>query len=95
MKLPEIFNDAFVDPIVKKYAIGFPESEDETVQRLRFSFINHKDALMFARGFNAFNMSNISIKAVSSDYITRGSQTAYLMQGMMLPLSKALLVKEI
>lgn len=94
MKLPEIIHDAFVEPIVKKYSIGFPESENERVRNIQFSFINHKDALMFARGFNAFNMANLGTKIASEDYITRGSQTAYLMQGMKLPLSKALLVKE-
>jgi elongation factor P hydroxylase len=94
MKLPEIVNNCFVEPVNKKYAIGFPESDDEFMQSLRFNFINHKDALMFARGFNAFNMEEMSTRTMNMDYITRGSQTAYLIQGMKLPLSKALLVRE-
>jgi len=93
VKLPEIVNDCFVEPVVKKYVIGFPETENRQVKRLKFCFINHKDALMFARGFNSFDMSQIDVKLDVTDFIARGIQCAYLVQRMCLPLSKALLIK--
>jgi hypothetical protein len=92
MKLPEIFQDTFVDPVTKKYQVGFPDSKNRFMRQLKFDFINHKDALMFARGINSFTMTNMGVRN-SGDFISRGSQTAYLIQNMQMPLSKAHLLK--
>jgi hypothetical protein len=93
MKLPEIFQDTFVDPVIKKYQVGFPDSKDRFMKQLKFEFINHKDALMFARGINSFSMNSMGQRNIA-DFISRGSQVAYLIQNMKFTLSKAAVIKE-